>query len=130
MIAQSDSNRLTLKSVSCELTLRRFLGSRSWGWTSWQAFDLDCFYFLEVFAVVGEDGEVEVESGASYHEIEVADLCSLELQSAAFSTEQSANLVVQTDDFQVAQKLQQVKKFRTLRVSRAKNAVIKFCDGD
>ena len=32
---------------------------------SWDGFELDCFDLFEVFAVVGEDDEVVVKSGAS-----------------------------------------------------------------
>ena len=53
-----------------------------------EAFDLDWFDFLEVFADGGQDGEVVVEAGASDWKVEIAEFCSFDLQSVTLSAEQ------------------------------------------
>ena len=68
-----------------------------------ECFDLDGVVSFEVFAVVCQDGEIVVDRGATDQQIEVADGCALELESTSFSSEQSANLVVQPNNFKVAE---------------------------
>ena len=94
-----------------------------------EGFDLDVLDLFEVFAVVGQEGEVVVQGGATYEEVEVADLGFLELESAAFLSEESADLVVDSDYLQVAQKSEQVL-FGVFGVSGSKYAVVQLGDGD
>ena len=66
-------------------------------------FDVDGFNVLEVSAVVGQKGEAVMDSGASDHEVEVRDSDSSELQLGSLLSKEFADIVVQSDNGQLAQ---------------------------
>ena len=66
-------------------------------------FDVDGFNVLEVSAVIGQQGEVMIDSGASDHEVEVRDSDSSELQLGSLLSKEFADIVVQSDNGELAQ---------------------------
>ena len=66
-------------------------------------FDADGLDVLEVSAVIGQQDEGMIDSGASNHEVEVRDSDSSELQLGSLLSKEFADIVVQSDNGELAQ---------------------------